>query len=120
MRAISKDSESLPFIHLPRTVPSALANTSPSNSPASTNCAKSPVKEDFKSVLQSGHDVRTRLKLFLNDTAEQIKSGFQSALSQKFEEQGFKPLLDPLLMPEWESKNTPGVSVNSMIKRAIS
>ena len=42
-------------------------------------------------------------------TAEQVEAGFQSALSQKFENQGFKPLLDPILMPEWEAKNALGV-----------
>jgi hypothetical protein len=43
-------------------------------------------------------------------TAEQVKAGLQSALSEKFEEQGFKPLLDPLLMPEWESTNAIAIS----------
>jgi len=43
-------------------------------------------------------------------TAEQVKGGFQNALSQGFEDQGFKPLLDPILMPEWEAKNALGVN----------
>lgn len=42
-------------------------------------------------------------------TAMQVEAGFQSALSQTFVDQGFKPLLDPILMPEWETKNALGV-----------
>jgi hypothetical protein len=41
--------------------------------------------------------------------AEQVEAGFQSVMSQIFGDQGFKPLLDPILMPEWEAKNAVGV-----------